>query len=274
MRLPRFRTILLVVLAAAVSLYTLAAILIAANPPQALAKAPHAKQPLKIAIFGASGTAGSGILKAALASDDIANILIVTRRDTPLIANALNSQKAERIFHQDYLDYSAIESRLSDLDAVYWAIGISSLGADEKTYAMIHVDFPLQFVKTWAAASRLPKTSFHFISSSDIAEDSDTMWVRQKIRAEKALFEFAEQSAMRVVAYRPDYIGAIEEEAEIQHQLLYNFFKPVGAAVKAVQIGQAMIDVTLRGEQIPHRYKPSTRKIVQHSNSYVDRTGE
>ena len=47
----------------------------------------------------------------------------------------------------DYLDYAAIREQMADVDAVFWAIGISSLGVDEETYRRIHVDFPLRFVQ-------------------------------------------------------------------------------------------------------------------------------
>ena len=46
-------------------------------------QSPQARQG-KIAIFGASGTAGVGILKAALANPEIKEIQAITRRATPM----------------------------------------------------------------------------------------------------------------------------------------------------------------------------------------------
>ena len=224
-----------------------------------------------VAIFGASGTAGDGILKAALADPEIKQILVVTRRSTPRIEQGVASGKVQMTLHQDYLDYSAISEKLPPLDAVYWAIGISSLGMDEKTYGMIHVDFPVNFVSEWMSANNKPGSSFHYISSSDISEDSSQMWAREKVRAEKSLFNLAEGTKLRVNAYRPDYIGPTEEEANLGQTLLYWFFKPVGAAVRATQIGQAMIGVTSRGSEFSNGDGLSTRKIVQYSNAYETR---
>jgi hypothetical protein len=105
--------------------------------------------------------------------------------------------------HKDYLDYTAVIKQLSHIDTVFWAIGISALGIDEETYGMIHVDFPMHFVNAWDEANESKKRSFHFISSSDIAEDSTTMWVQQKIRAERKLFSFAEITNTRVIGMHP-----------------------------------------------------------------------
>ena len=147
MKLPRFRTIAFSLAGVFIIFYALAVLLVAQKEFDPIPEiAPNGK-PLSIAIFGASGTAGSGILKAALASNDIENILIITRRDTPFINQALSSAKVERILHQDYLNYQPLRNKLSELDAVYWAIGISAIGAEEDLYANIHVDFPLSFVK-------------------------------------------------------------------------------------------------------------------------------
>lgn len=227
--------------------------------------------PKTIAIFGASGTAGDGILKAALASTDIKKIHVVTRRITPRMKQGIEAGKVQVFQHMDYLDYSAIIEQLADVSDVYWAIGISSIGVDEKTYGMIHVDFPVQFVSEWSSVSRLKNVAFHYISSSDISEQSTAMWAREKIRAENSLFAFADNSNMRVIAYRPDYIGPTQQEAHIGQEMLYYFFAPVGAAVRAEQIGQAMIEVSARENEFKNGDKLYTGKIIRYSNAYEQR---
>jgi hypothetical protein len=224
-----------------------------------------------IAIFGASGTAGDGILKAALESSDIAQILVITRRTTSRIEEGVASGKVQMTLHTDYLNYSEISEKLESLDAVFWAIGTSSIGVDEKTYGMIHVDFPERFVTQWLSVSDQQDISFHYISSSDISDDSTAMWAREKVRAEKTLFQLAEGTQLRVIAYRPDYIGPTREEAGIGQKILYWFFRPVGAAVKATEIGQAMLEVTARGSEFSNRDRLSTRRIVQYSEAYEQR---
>jgi hypothetical protein len=94
------------------------------------------------------------------------------------------------------------------------------------------------------------------------------MWAREKFRAERTLFEFAERSNLRVIAYRPDYIGPTAEEAHFGQDLLFWFFAPVGAAVRAEQIGEAMFEVSARGKEFENGDKLGTRSIVAYSDAY------
>ena len=271
MKLPRLRTILLAPFIVFIAFYFAALVINVLNqdaiPVLESAQARHQT----LAIFGASGTAGDGILKAALANPEITQILVITRRTTPRIEEGVASGKVQMTLHQDYLDYSEIREKLAPLDAVYWAIGTSSVGVDEETYGMIHVDFPIRFVSEWMSVSIKPGISFHYISSSDISADSSMMWAREKVRAEQSLFKLAEGTNLRVIAYRPDYIGPTKEEATLGQNLLYWFFKPVSAAVRATQIGQSMIEVTARGSEFRNGDMLSTRKIVQYSDAYEKR---
>jgi len=271
MKLPRLRTVLLTPFALFALLYIVLSIKFAVDDDSiAIAEGPLAGHDT-IAVFGASGTAGDGILKAALAAPDIKKIHVITRRATPRIEEGIASGKVQMTLHMDYLDYTAVREQIAEVDAVYWAIGTSSVGVDEKTYGMIHVDFPLQFVAEWISVSDEPDMSFHYISSSDISADSSMMWAREKVRAERALFKIAEGSNLRVIAYRPDYIGPTNEEAHIGQDLLYWFFAPVNSAVRATQIGQAMIEVTARGSRFENGSILGTGNIIRYSDAYERR---
>ena len=268
MKLPRLRTVLLAPLVLFALFYVVSAIMFSLNGDSVeVLEAPAAKYET-VAIFGSSGTAGDGILKAALANPDIRKIHVFTRRATPRIEEGVASGKVQMTLHMDYLDYTAIRGKIAELDAVYWAIGTSTVGVDEKTYGTIHVDFPARFVAEWADVSDKSDISFHYISSSDISEDSSAMWAREKVRAERMLFEFAEGTNLRVIAYRPDYIGPTEEEAHIGQEFLFWFFAPVGAAVRAEKIGQAMFEVTARAGKFENGDKLGTRSIVRYSDAY------
>jgi len=271
MKLPRLRTVLLTPLALFAALYIMLAVKLAVDDYSIeVLKDPPASH-ATIAIFGASGTAGDGILKAALADPGIRKIHVITRRVTPRIERGVAAGKVQMTLHMDYLDYSSIREQVAEADAVYWAIGTSSVGVDEETYGRIHVEFPLQFVAEWTSVSSKPDISFHYISSSDISEDSRVMWAREKFRAEQLLLEFAAGSDLRVIAYRPDYIGPTEEEARLRQKLLYWFFSPVNAAVKAERIGQAMIEVTARGAEFENGDILGTGKIIRYSDAYQRR---
>ena len=268
MKLPRLRTVLLAPFAVFAMLYIAAALKLATDDTSVSAFDGVAADYGTIAIFGASGTAGDGILEAALANPVIGKIHVITRRVTPRMEEGESSGKVRITLHDDYLDYTAVRGQIAEADAVFWAIGISSVGIDEKTYGTIHVDFPMRFVEEWLSSSEKPDISFHYISSSDISEDSSAMWAREKVRAEKSLFAFARGTKLRVIAYRPDYIGPTDEDAQLGQKLLYGFFAPVGVAVKATQIGQAMMEVTARGPEFSNGDKLGTRNIVRYSDAY------
>jgi hypothetical protein len=68
--------------------------------------------------------------------------------------------KVEATIHLDYLDYTAVREQLADVDAIFWAIGISSVGVDEETYREIHVAFPAAFIKEWLSVTDRPAPRF------------------------------------------------------------------------------------------------------------------
>ena len=268
MKLPRIRTLLLFPLVLFALLYLAVAVIVATDDRSVETLETKESRHEVIALFGASGTTGDGILKAALADPDVRKIHVITRRSTPRIEEGIALGKVQMTQHMDYLDYSDIRWLVTEVNTVYWAIGISAVGVDEETYGRIHVDFPMQFVQEWTEVNHKPDLSFHFISSSDISQDSNTMWVREKIRAEKSLFGFADDSNLRVIAYRPDYIGPTKEQAHVGQSLVYWFFRPIGAAVKATEIGRAMLEVMARGSSMENGTKITTFGIKRYSDAY------
>lgn len=84
------------------------------------------------------------------------------------------------------------------------------------------------------------------------------MWARVKVEAEQTLFDLAAGTPVRVIAYRPDYIGPTSEEAHLGQRLVYAFFAPLGAAVKAEEIGRAMLEVARRGSEFENGAKIGT----------------
>ncbi len=268
MKLPRLRTLLLIPVIAFGLFYIAVAIYVVVSdeeyPVLDSAPAPHET----IAIFGASGTAGDGILKAALADPGIERIHVITRRATPRIEEGVEAGKVVMTIHMDYLDYTAVHEQIAEADAIYWAIGTSTFNVDDETYGVIHVDFPVQFVREWLSVSEKDDISFHYISSSDISEDASAHWAREKWRAEQALFGLAEGTRLRVIAYRPDYIGPTVEEAHFGQNALYWFFRPVGASVRALEIGQTMLEVTARGAEFENGDKVGTFRIRRMSDAY------
>lgn len=224
-----------------------------------------------VAVFGATGTIGDGLLKAALDDPMVEKIHVVTRRPSPRIEQGVESGKVEVTLHTDYLDYSAIQESLADVDAVYWAIGLSAVGLDQERYREIHHDFPLRFVAAWLNSSRQEEVSFHYVSGSGAKAESRMMWAREKAYAEAELTKLAEGTNLRVVSYRPAFIRPTEAEAHAGHKLLHAIFRPIGGSVAAESIGAAMLEISARGPGVPNGTILENKDINLLSEAYERR---
>lgn len=224
-----------------------------------------------VAVFGATGTIGDGLLKAAMNDPDVERIHAITRRPSPRIEEGVASGKVAMTTHRDYLDYSALHSVLAEVDAVYWAIGLSSAGMDEAAYREIHADYPLRFVREWLAATDGEDISFHYVSGAGANSDSRMMWAREKANAEAGLAALAEGTALRVVSYRPSFIMPTEAEAGIRHRVMFTILRPIGAIAEAEGIGRAMLEVSARGRDYRNGTILENRDIVGLSSAYEDR---
>lgn len=205
-----------------------------------------------VAVFGATGTIGDGLLKAALEASDVSRVHVVTRRASPRIEAAARSGKVVMTIHNDYANFSEIQAILADVDAVYWAIGLSSSGMDEATYRKIHVQYPLALVSEWLKVAGDSSASFHYVSGSGANAESRMMWAREKALAESELAKMASSTNLRVISYRPSIILPTETEAHIGHKLLYSVLAPIKSAVAAEAIGKAMLEVSAYGQCMPN----------------------
>jgi putative NADH-flavin reductase len=224
-----------------------------------------------IAVFGATGTVGDGLLKAAVDDPEISKIYIVTRRSVPRIEEAVTSGKAEMITHMDYLDYAPLRDMLAEIDTVFWAIGITARAVSKEQYGVIHVDFPVAFIEEWLSAGKEGELSFHYISGQGAKENSRMHWAREKARAEQALFDLAEGTNVRVISYRPAAVVHATELAGFADKVIEFVFEPFKMAVRSTVIGRAMLEVAARGDQLPHGTILENRDIRSYGAGYSER---
>lgn len=224
-----------------------------------------------VAVFGATGTIGDGLLKAAMNDPDVDTVHVFTRRPSPRIEEGVSAGKVEMVIHKDYLDYSTILDELTDIDAVFWAIGLSAVGMDEETYREIHLGFPSKFVSAWLRVSDKSEPSFHYVSGSGAKAGSRMMWAREKALAEADLAELAADTNLRVISYRPAVILPTEAEAHAGHRIGYAILSPLKAAVAAEAIGKSMLEVSARGRQYPNSTILENKAIVELSRAYESR---
>ena len=194
---------------------------------------------MKVLVFGATGLAGAGVLRASLASSAVTEVRAIVRRST-----GVRDPKLREILHADYLDYEEIRGAFADVDACFFCLGVSvSQVPDEADYRRIHQAFPLAAARMLRAAS--PGASFHYLSGGRAALDSRWMWARVKAEAERDLM--AEVGA---TCWRP---GMIDGEPSASQPALTRFLRPVLRAVFRPfpslyvmndDIGRAMLQAT------------------------------
>ena len=125
----------------------------------------------RIAIFGATGLAGSGVLRACLDATEVAEIIAITRR--PL---DITGPKLREIRHENFNDQSSLTPELKNVDACFYCLGIASSGVSEAQYRVITKDYALEAARVLKSAS--PAHTYHFVSGGSTNVNSRFMWAR------------------------------------------------------------------------------------------------
>ena len=78
---------------------------------------------------------------------------------------------------------------------------------------------------------------------------------------------------MRVISYRPAFIVPSEERAHFGHNLAHAIFAPITLAVRSTVIGEAMLEISARGNQVANGTIIENRDILKFGNGYRERRG-
>ena len=202
-------------------------------------------------IFGATGRVGEGILTAALRDTAVHRIQVITRRSSAAIEQGVATGKVRSVTHTDFLDYAPLDPLLAETDVVYWAIGTSTLNVDSAEYARIHIEYPKALLSHWAAVrGRGAHLVLHYVSGAGADLDAWARWAREKARAERELVALGAQLGVTVVSYWPAGVAPVEGNADFgpRFKLTNAIFLPTKISIAANAIGEAMLEVTARGE--------------------------
>ncbi len=203
-----------------------------------------------VMVFGATGSVGDGLLKAAMEDDSVNKVYVVTRRTSPRIEAAVAQGKTKMIKLSDFTDYSSLENILADVNTVLWGLGTSSFNVDDTTYTWIHVDFPVAFVKAWLAARTETPMSFHYVTGMGTNAEGSEHWAREKGRAESEVAELAKGSGLRTFGYRSAFIRPTSEQANPLHYLLASLLAPGKLVISAKELGEAMLEISTRSDEL------------------------
>ena len=89
------------------------------------------------------------MLRECLLDPGVESVLAVGRRPT-----GLHNAKLREIVHDNFLDFSAIESQLAGFDACFFCLGVSSVGMSEERYRHLTYDITLAAATRWHSSIR------------------------------------------------------------------------------------------------------------------------
>lgn len=203
-----------------------------------------------VMIFGATGSVGDGLLKAAMEDSEVEKVHVVTRRSSPRIDEGVASGRVALHLHKDFTDYSALVNILPKVNTVLWGLGTSSLNVDGETYTKIHVDFPLSFIRTWLAARTEAPMAFHFVTGMGTGAEEDAHWAREKARTESEMARLAEGTGLRTFSYRSAYVRPTSEQANLLSYFGEWIMRPGYLVISARELGAAMLEISARTQEL------------------------
>lgn len=201
---------------------------------------------MRILVTGATGTAGSAVIRQAIADPRISLITALTRR--PL---AVSDPKLTVVEVQDFLDYAPVTERLAGHDAALWCLGTSQNRVTREELHRITVQFVLAGAKGLQAAN--PAIRFLHLSGqgADPTLKARIPFAREKGLAENALDLLG---LAELWHFRPGYIHPPRpvEKPLLQDKVMWRL-APVlrkvapNSMVDADMLAQAMLNVAVLG---------------------------
>ena len=205
---------------------------------------------MKVILFGATGMVGQGVLRECLLDVDVESVLVIGRSPA-----GQRHAKLREIVHDDFLDYSAIESELKGYDACFFCLGVSSVGMNEERYRHLTYDITLAAARTLARLN--PQMVFVYVTGrgTDSSEKGSLMWARVKGKTENDLLKLPFRAAymFRPAGIQPLH-GIRSKTAWVQ--AIYVVAAPLLSLLNRVapkymttteQVGRAMIKVAHDG---------------------------
>ena len=209
---------------------------------------------MKVILFGATGMVGQGCLRECLLDPAVESVLAVGRSPT-----GQQHARLREIVHDDFLDYSAIESQLAGYDACFFCLGVSSVGMNEDRYR--HLTYDITMAAATMLAKLNPRMVFIYVTGrgTDSTERGNLMWARVKGKTENDLLKLPFKAAymFRPAGIQPLH-GIRSKTAWVQ--AIYVATAPLLTLLNRVapkymttteQVGRAMIKVAKDGYPKP-----------------------
>lgn len=205
---------------------------------------------MNVLLFGATGMVGQGVLRECLLDPDVQRVVTIGRS-----ATGQQHPKLRELLHQDFFDYSAIESELTGFDACFFCLGVTSAGLPEERYHRLTYDLTMAAARTLARLN--PQMTFIYVSGmgTDSTEQGRTMWARVKGKTENALLRLPFK---RAYMFRPGVIVPLHgiKSKTTLYRVIYAAAGPLlpwlhkrfpKQVTTTEQVGRAMLKVAKEG---------------------------
>ena len=193
---------------------------------------------------------GQGVLRECLLDPEVERVLTVVRH-----ATGHRNDKVEELVHDNFSDFSAVETRLSGYNACFFCLGVSAAGMSEEAYRRVTYEIALAVANT--LVRRNAAMTFIFVSGAgaDSSERGGAMWARVKGETENALLRLPFNAAYM---FRPGIIRPLHgiTSRTRWYRVFYGVVGPLFPLVQALfpgrvatteQIGRAMLRAAKRG---------------------------
>ncbi len=195
-------------------------------------------------IFGSTGMVGEGVLHVCLNDDRVNKVLVINRKSCNV-----KHPKMEEIILADFDDIGSISDKLSNYNACYYCMGVSSIGIPIEKYKNITYDLTLKIAKLLKSLNN--EMTFCYVSGegTDESEKNRAKWANIKGKTENDLAKLGFKSTYM---FRPGYIHPIKG-LKNAHKF-YKFLVPIYPILKIFfdkhmctleELGKSMINVTL-----------------------------
>lgn len=202
---------------------------------------------MRVLILGATGMVGQGVLRECLRAADVSDVISVGR--SPL---ELTHEKLRSIVVADLFALDVDPENLSDVDACFFCLGVSSAGMSPEAYERVTHDLTLAVADALAAHS--PDTTFAYVSGAGTNETGRLRWARVKGRTERELLARFPKAYM----FRPGIIQPLHgiRSRTRLYRVLYAAAGPLMGVLRRVsprlavtteQVGLAMLAVARHG---------------------------
>lgn len=189
---------------------------------------------------------GEGVLQECLGNPEVGSVTVINRRPCGII-----HPKLTEILHGDFFDLRPVADRLTDLDACFFCLGVSSVNmSDEKYYATTYA-LTLNFAGLLSEQN--PGMTFCYVSGAgtDSTEKGMLKWARVKGKTENDLRKLPFKG---FYAFRPGFMLPSKDAKNVPSYLKY--ITPAYPVFHAVfprflctlkEVGMAMIKCATTG---------------------------